>query len=95
MADTRILESKIEDFVRSWLAEKFGQPFRLEFLPLSGVSGVSTVLLAESSVTRCIVCYGKIPFDSAVPAESQSDDLRPGQGISNGYRTVSSRSNNT
>lgn len=37
MADTTRLKSKIEPFVRSWLAEKFGQPFHSEFLKLSGV----------------------------------------------------------
>ena len=29
MADTRILKSKIEDYVREWLKQKFGQPFRV------------------------------------------------------------------
>jgi hypothetical protein len=37
MADTRLLKSKIEPFVRDWLAQKFGQPFHSEFLTLSGV----------------------------------------------------------
>ena len=35
MADTRLLKSKIEPYVRTWLAEKFGKPFHSEFLPLS------------------------------------------------------------
>jgi hypothetical protein len=39
MADTRILKSKIEDYVRSWLKERFGQPFHSKFLSLSGVQG--------------------------------------------------------
>ena len=39
MADTTRLKSKIEPFVRAWLAEKFGRPFRTQFLPLSGVKG--------------------------------------------------------
>jgi len=37
MADTRLLKSKIEPYVRSWLAERFSQSFRSEFLELSGV----------------------------------------------------------
>ena len=32
MADTRILKSKIEDYVRDWLKVKFGQPFHSSFL---------------------------------------------------------------
>lgn len=37
MADTRFLKEKVEPFVRQWLANKFGQPFSKEFLPLTGV----------------------------------------------------------
>jgi hypothetical protein len=37
MADTRFLKSKIEDHIRTWLAEKFGQPFKSTFLALVGV----------------------------------------------------------
>ena len=39
MADTRILKSKIEDYVRDWLKVKFGQPFHSKFLALCGVEG--------------------------------------------------------
>src|SRR5207245_2680522 len=37
MADTTYLKSKVEEYVRAWLAQKFGKPFRSEFLPLSRV----------------------------------------------------------
>ncbi len=37
MADTRFLKTKIEPYVRDWLANKFGKPFRSEFLSLSAV----------------------------------------------------------
>jgi hypothetical protein len=39
MADTRILKSKVEDYVREWLKQKFGQPFQAKLLVLSGVQG--------------------------------------------------------
>jgi hypothetical protein len=39
MADTRLLKTKVEPHVRSWLTTKFGQPFRSESLLLSGVKG--------------------------------------------------------
>ncbi len=39
MADTTLLKSKIEPYVRDWLADKFGQPFLSAFLPLSRVKG--------------------------------------------------------
>jgi hypothetical protein len=37
MANTTFLKTKIEPFVRDFLANKFGQPFRSAFLPHSGV----------------------------------------------------------
>jgi hypothetical protein len=37
MANTTRLKTKIEPYVRTWLANKFGKPFRNEFLQLSGV----------------------------------------------------------
>lgn len=37
MANTTRLKSKIEPYVRDWLTNKFGKPFRSEFLSLSGV----------------------------------------------------------
>jgi hypothetical protein len=39
MADTRYLKSIVEDHVRAWLTEKFRQPFKSVFLPLTGVQG--------------------------------------------------------
>ena len=39
MADTRYLKSIVEDHVRTWLAEEFGQPFKSLFLTLGGVQG--------------------------------------------------------
>ncbi len=39
MADTQFLKFKIEPYVRDRLAERFGKPFRSEFLELSGVEG--------------------------------------------------------
>jgi len=39
VADTSYLKSIVEDHVRAWLAAKFGQPFGLQFLELTGVQG--------------------------------------------------------
>ncbi len=39
MADTRYLKSIVEDHVRTWLAQEFGQSFKSLFLTLSGVQG--------------------------------------------------------
>jgi hypothetical protein len=41
MADTRILKTKIEDCVRTWLKAKFNQDFRSVFLALEGVQGLA------------------------------------------------------
>lgn len=41
MADTRVLRSRVEDFVREWLEARFGQPFSSRLLPLKGVHGVA------------------------------------------------------
>jgi len=37
MANTNTLKTKVEPYVRDWLATKFGRPFRSEFLTLSRV----------------------------------------------------------
>jgi hypothetical protein len=37
MANTIFLKTKVEDYVRSWLADKFGTPFHSEFLFLARV----------------------------------------------------------
>ena len=37
MADTSPLKSKVEPYVRNWLADKFGKPFQSECMSLSGV----------------------------------------------------------
>ncbi len=39
MANTAILKTKVEPYVRDWLASKFGKPFSSEFLPLTGAKG--------------------------------------------------------
>ncbi len=41
MADTRYLKSIVEDHVRRWLRDKFGQSFKSVFLPLIGVEGTA------------------------------------------------------
>jgi len=62
MADTRILKSKIEDYVRDWLKVKFGQPFHSKFLALCGVEGKPrTHEFAAVSEDGAIVCSIKKP----------------------------------
>lgn len=39
MANTTFLKHTVENFVRDFLQEKFGQPFSSEFLPLTRVQG--------------------------------------------------------
>jgi hypothetical protein len=39
MADTRVLKSKVEDYVRTWLQERFGKQFRSDRVRLTGVEG--------------------------------------------------------
>jgi len=39
MADTRVLKSRVEDYVRNWLQQKFGKQFRKDRLLLTGVQG--------------------------------------------------------
>jgi hypothetical protein len=39
MADTRYLKSIVEDHVRTWLKDQFGQSFKSLFLTLSGIQG--------------------------------------------------------
>ncbi len=39
MADTRVLKSRVEDYVRDWLQQKFGRQFRSDRVPLTGVQG--------------------------------------------------------
>ncbi len=39
MANTQILISEVESFVRDWLEARFGQPFSSRFLGLRGVQG--------------------------------------------------------
>ena len=34
MANTNFLKEKVEPYVREWLVQKFGKPFKKEFLPL-------------------------------------------------------------
>jgi|SRR5438552_12091123 len=41
MADTRYLKSIVEDNVRTWLKDKFDQPFTSMFLQLIGVDGTA------------------------------------------------------
>lgn len=37
MANTHRIKELVEPYVRTWLAERFGQPFHSDFLELSGV----------------------------------------------------------
>ena len=59
MADTRILKSKIEDYVRDWLKVKFGQPFHSKFLALCGVEGKPRThefdAVSEGGATVCSI----------------------------------------
>jgi hypothetical protein len=41
MADTRYLKSIVEDHIRAWLKDKFGQSFASTCLPLIGVQGIA------------------------------------------------------
>jgi len=57
MADTRYLKSIVEDHVRGWLKDKFGQPFSLAFLTLTGMQGTpKTHEFDAVSQDRAIVC---------------------------------------
>lgn len=57
MANTRFLKTKIEPYVRDWLTNKFGKPFRSEFLSLSGVKDRSARHEFDAvSEDRKIVC---------------------------------------
>jgi hypothetical protein len=57
MADTRFLKSKVEPYVRDWLAQRFGRPFRSEFVELSGVEGAPAKHEFDAvSEDRKIVC---------------------------------------
>jgi len=39
LADTRLLKSRVEPFVRGWLADRFGVAFEKKTLPLKGAQG--------------------------------------------------------
>ena len=39
MANTTVLKSKVEDYVRNWLQQKFGRQFRSDRVRLTGVQG--------------------------------------------------------
>ena len=57
MANTTLLKTRVEDHVRSWLANKFGQSFHFEFLALSRVKGdVGKHEFDAVSQDRKIVC---------------------------------------
>jgi len=57
MADTSYLKSVVEDHVRAWLKEKFGQSFAPAFLPLAGVQGTARTHEFDAvSEDRAIVC---------------------------------------
>ena len=73
MADTRILKSKIEDYVRDWLKVKFGQPFHSKFLALCGVEGKPrTHEFAAVSEDGAIVCSIKKPHHGKLAARSEA-----------------------
>jgi hypothetical protein len=57
MADTRYLKSIVEDHIRAWLKDKFGQPFKSVFLPLVGVEGTARTHEFDAvSADGMIVC---------------------------------------
>ena len=57
MADTTVLKSEVEDYVRAWLQQKFGKPFRKDKLALVGVQGVpKTHEFDGVSEDRAVVC---------------------------------------
>lgn len=57
MADTRYLKSIVEDHVRAWLRDKYGQPFSLALLKLKGVQGTARTHEFDAvSQDKTIVC---------------------------------------
>jgi hypothetical protein len=57
MADTRYLKSIVEDHVRAWLRDKFGQSFKSVPLPLTGVQGIARTHEFDAvSEDESIVC---------------------------------------
>jgi hypothetical protein len=54
MANTRLLKTQVEPFVREWLSEQFRQKFTSNFLPLTGCSGSHE--FDAVSVDKRIVC---------------------------------------
>ncbi len=57
MANTTFLKTKVEDYVRSWLADKFGKPFHSELLFLTQVKNPAAKHEFDAvSEDRKIVC---------------------------------------
>jgi hypothetical protein len=54
MANTHLLKTRVEPFVREWLAVQYGQKFTSEFLQLDGCSGFHE--FDAVSADRRIVC---------------------------------------
>lgn len=69
MADTRILKTKVEDNVRTWLKEKFGQPFTSQDLTLTGVQGPPRS--TNSMQSRSEDLAGQVPLSTVVSPESR------------------------
>jgi hypothetical protein len=54
MANTHLLKTRVEPFVREWLSGQYGQGFTSEFLSLTGCSGVHE--FDAVSADKRIVC---------------------------------------
>src|SRR5271163_862052 len=54
MANTHLLKTRVEPFVREWLSQQFGQKFTCQFLQLDGCSGVHE--FDAVSADKRIVC---------------------------------------
>ena len=72
MADTRILKSKIEDYVRDWLKVKFGQPFHSKFLALCGVEGKPRTHEFDASPKTARLSAASKPHHGKLAARSEA-----------------------
>jgi hypothetical protein len=54
MANTHLLKTRVEPFVREWLSQRFSQKFTREFLQLAGCSGVHE--FDAVSANKKVVC---------------------------------------
>src|SRR5579859_5749518 len=58
MADTNVLKTRVEPYVRSWLEARYGQQFHSEFLPLAGCAGRHEfdAISADGKIVGAIKC---------------------------------------